>query len=125
MPATLLIRSLSFDGFGFECAAIGFDVSRTLAIVADSVILELAPDSLICQWSGRTSSPIVRSVSQTLYYISYVCRVFCKRLSELLTSEYLTTVVEALHNVVIKVSHEERRLLMSSIALSSSSNVFP
>ena len=38
----------------------------------------------------------------------------------LVTSEYLTAVVEALHTVVTKVSHEEGRLLMSIITLSSS-----
>ena len=36
MPTTLLIRSLSFFVFGFECTAIGFDVSRFLAIMVDS-----------------------------------------------------------------------------------------
>ena len=45
MPATLLIRSLSFVGFGFECAAISFDMSRLLAIVASSVVPGLAPAS--------------------------------------------------------------------------------
>ena len=37
MQATLLIRSLSFVGFCFECPIVGFDVSRFLAVVADSV----------------------------------------------------------------------------------------
>ena len=37
MLASLLIRSLSFVVFGFECAAIGFDVSGFLAIIAGSV----------------------------------------------------------------------------------------
>ena len=59
MPATLLIR---FIVFGFECAVIGFDVSGFLAIVADTVVPGLAPASLICRWSGRTSSAVVRSV---------------------------------------------------------------
>ena len=39
----------------------------------------------------------------------------------LITSEYFTVAVEALHTVVMKVSHEWGRLLMSNIALSSSS----
>ena len=81
MPATLLIRSLSFVGFCFECAEVKFDVSRFLAIVADSVVSGLAPASLIVRRSGITSSPIVRSVDRTLYYIGFVCRVFGKRLS--------------------------------------------
>ena len=42
-----------------------------------------------------------------------------------MTSEYLMAVVEALHTVVTKVSLEEGRLLMSIIALSSSSIVVP
>ena len=62
MPTTLLIRSLSFVSFGFECAAIDFDVSRFLAIIVGSVIPGLAPASLICRWSGRTSSSVVRWV---------------------------------------------------------------
>ena len=62
MPATLLIHSLSFVGFCFECPEVGFDVSWFLAIVADSVVPGLAPASLIVRWSGRTSSPVVRSV---------------------------------------------------------------
>ena len=43
----------------------------------------------------------------------------------LVTSEYLMAIVEALHTVVTKVSQEEGRLLMSIIALSSSSIVVP
>ena len=43
----------------------------------------------------------------------------------LVTSEYLMAVVEALHTVVTKVSQEEGRLLMSIMALSSSSIVVP
>ena len=43
----------------------------------------------------------------------------------LVTSEYFTVVVEALHTVVTKVSHEEGRLLMSNIDLNSSSIVVP
>ena len=36
----------------------------------------------------------------------------------LVTSEYLMAAVEALHTIVMKVSQEEGRLLMSSIDLS-------
>ena len=43
----------------------------------------------------------------------------------LVTSEYFTIVVEALRNVVTKVSHEEGRLLMSIITLSSFSIAVP
>ena len=43
MLATLLIHSLSFVGFGFECATIGFYVSWFLAIIAGSVVSRLAP----------------------------------------------------------------------------------
>ena len=43
----------------------------------------------------------------------------------LVTSEYLMAIVEALHTVVTKVSYEEGRLLMSIIALSSSSIIIP
>ena len=43
----------------------------------------------------------------------------------LVTLEYLMTVVEALHTIVTKVSQEEGRLLMSIIALSSSTIVVP
>ena len=43
----------------------------------------------------------------------------------LVTSEYLMAVVEALHTVVTKVSQEEGRLLMSIMALSSSSIAVP
>ena len=42
-----------------------------------------------------------------------------------MASEYLIAVVEALHTVVTKVSQEEGRLLMSIVALSSSSIVVP
>ena len=117
---------------GFECATINFDVSVFLAIIADSVVSGLAMASLICRRSGRTSSSVVQSVGRTLYYIGFVYRVFCERLSSscfvriaLVTSEYLTTVVEALHTVVTNVSHEGGRLLMSNISLSSSLIVFP
>ena len=71
MPTTLLIRSLSFFGFGFECATIRFDASRSLAIIACSVVPGLALASLICRLSGRTSSSVVRSVRRTLYYIGF------------------------------------------------------
>ena len=71
MPVTPLISSLRFFGLIFECPAVGFDVSRFLAVVADSVVPELAPVSLIVRWSGRTSSPVVRLVGRTLYYISF------------------------------------------------------
>ena len=47
MPATLLICSLSFVGFCFECPIVGFDVSWFLAVVANSVVPGLAPASLI------------------------------------------------------------------------------
>ena len=107
-------------------------MSRFLAVVANSVVPGLAPASLIVRWSGRTSSPVVRSVGRTLYYISFLCRVFGERLSPscfvriaLVTLEYLMAAVEALHTVVTKVSQEEGRLLMSIIALSSSSIVVP
>ena len=43
----------------------------------------------------------------------------------LVTTEYLMAVVEALHTVVMKVSQKEGRLLLSIIALSSSSIVVP
>ena len=59
MLATALILSLSFVGFLFECPAVGFNVSRILAVVAVSVVLELALASLIVRRSGRTSSPVV------------------------------------------------------------------
>ena len=63
MSATLLIRSLSFVGFFFECPAVGFDVSQFLAVVADSVVPGLASASLIVRRSGRTSSRLLdRSV---------------------------------------------------------------
>ena len=62
MPVTPLISSLSFVGLGFECPAVGFDVSRFLAVVADSVVPGLTPASLIVRRSGITSSPVVRSV---------------------------------------------------------------
>ena len=114
------------------CPIVGFDVSRFLAVVADSVVSGLAPASLIVRWSGRTSSPVVRSVGRTLYYVSFLCRVIGERLSPSCFSQdcahdfgVLKAVVEALHTVVTKVSHEEGRLLMSIIALSSSSIVVP
>ena len=56
-------------------------MSRFLAVVADSVVPGLAPDSLVVQRSGTTSSPVVRSVGLTLYYISFLCRVFGEGLS--------------------------------------------
>ena len=62
MPVTPLISSLSFFVLVFECPTVGFDVSRFLAVVADSVVPGLAPASLIYRRSGKTSSPIVRSV---------------------------------------------------------------
>ena len=107
MPVTPLIRSLSFVGFSFEYPGVGFDVSRFLTVVADLVVMGLAPASLVVQRSGRTSSLVVRSVNRTLHYISFLCRVF------------------ALHTIVTKVSQEEGRLLMSIMALSSSSIVVP
>ena len=67
MSATPLIRILSFVGFFFECPAVGFDMSWFLTVVADSVVPGLAPVSLILRRSGGTSSPVVRSVSQTFY----------------------------------------------------------
>ena len=81
MPATPLIRSLSFVGFCFECLEVGFDESRFLVVVADLVIPGLAPASLIVRRSGRTSALVVRSVGRTLYYIGFFCRVFGERLS--------------------------------------------
>ena len=42
-----------------------------------------------------------------------------------MTSEYFTAAVEELHTVVTKVSDEDGRLLMTSIALNSSSIVVP
>ena len=80
MLASLRICSHSFIVRGFECAAIGFDVSTFLAIIVDLIVPGLAPASLICRRSGRTSSSDVWSVSRTLYYVGFVCRVFCKRL---------------------------------------------
>ena len=68
-----LIRSMSFVILGFECPAVGFDVSRFLAVVANSVVPGLAPASLIVRWSGRISSPVVRSVCRTWYHISFLC----------------------------------------------------
>ena len=76
MLATLLVHSLSFVGFCFQCTIVDFDVSRFLAIVADSVVPGLAPTLLIVRRSGRTSSLVVRSVGRTLYYISFFYRVF-------------------------------------------------
>ena len=81
MLVTPLISSLSFVGLGPEYPTIGLNVSRFLAVVADSVVPGLASASLIVRRSGRTSSPVVRSVGRTLYYISFFCRVFGKRLS--------------------------------------------
>ena len=104
-------------------------MSRFLAEDADSVVPGLAPASLIIRRSGRTSTPVVRSVGRTLYYISFVCQVFCERLSPSYFSQDFAhdfgAVVEALHTVVTKVSHEEGRLLISSIALCSSSIAIP
>ena len=73
MSVTSLINSLSFVSFCFEYPTVGFDVSRFLAVVADSVVPELAPASLIVRRSGRTSSLVVRSVGRTLYYLSFIC----------------------------------------------------
>ena len=131
MPAILLICSLSFVGFFFECPVVVFDVSRYLAVVADSVVPGLVPASLIVRRSGRTSSPVVRSVGRTLYYISFLCRVFGERLSPSCFSQDCARdfgVLDgscSLHIVVTKVSQEEGRLLMSIIALNSSSIVIP
>ena len=59
MSVTPLISSLSFVLFLLECPVVGFDVSRFLAVIADSVVPGLASASLIVLRSGRTSSPVV------------------------------------------------------------------
>ena len=73
MPITPLISSLRFVGLGLEYPTVSLDVSRFLAVVADSVVPGLAPALLIVRRSGRTSSPVVRWVGRTLYYISFLC----------------------------------------------------
>ena len=102
---TLLIHSLSFVIFGFECAAIGFGVSGFLAIIADSDVLRLAPTSLICRRLRRTSSSIVRSVSRTLYYVRFVCRVFCKRLPPSCFGQDCTRDFPVLHDDGRSITH--------------------
>ena len=81
MSGTPLISSLSFVGLWLEYPIVGLDVSWVLAVVADSGFPGLASASLICRRSGRTSTPIVRSVCRTLYYVSFFCRVFGEGLS--------------------------------------------
>ena len=132
MPDTLLIRSLSFVVFDFECAVIGFDVSRFFAIIADSVVPRLAPASLIYWRSGRTSSLVVRSVGQTLYYVGFICRVFCKRLPPSCFGQDCVRDFGVLHGGGWSITHGcdesfpwRGRLLMSNIALNSSSIVVP
>ena len=73
------VVSKTFDSIGFSMDSIFR--SRFLAVVADSVVPSLAPASLIVRRSGRTSSPVVRSIGRTLYYISFLYRVFGERLS--------------------------------------------
>ena len=46
MPVTPLILFLNFVSFLLECPTVGFDVSRFLVVVADSVVLGLA-DSVV------------------------------------------------------------------------------
>ena len=63
--------------FTFD-AAVGLNVPGLLVITAGLIVPGLALASLICRWSGRTSSSIVQSMGQTLYYICLICLVFCK-----------------------------------------------
>ena len=118
MPATLLIGSLSLIIFGFECTTIGFDVSRFLAVIADSIIPRLAPTSCVVRPSRRTFASTVQSVGRTLYNIGVTGFIICKGFPSsylvkivLVNSKYLIAAVDALHIVVTKVSQEGGRLL--------------
>ena len=79
MPATLLIHSLSFIVFVFECLTISFDVFGFLAIIADSIVSRFAPTSLVIWPSWRTSPLTVWSVGRTLHYISIIGWIICKQ----------------------------------------------
>ena len=126
---SLLSALLAFSFLALRARQSTLDMFGFIAIIVGSIISRLAPASLICQWSRRTFSLIVQSINRTLYYICLINRVFCKQFASvrivLVTSEYFTAVVEALDKVSTKVSHEEGRLLISSIALRSSSMVVP
>ena len=67
MSASLVIRSLSLFISSFKGAAVGFDVSGCLAIIACSIVPGLAPASLIFWQSGITSSSVVRSVGLVVH----------------------------------------------------------
>ena len=71
------------------------------------------------------SSVVTRSSDSTGFSMDSMFGSVVKISVALVTSEYLMAVVEALHTVVTKFSQEEGRLLMSIIALSSSSIVVP
>ena len=113
MSAALDFNCLSLFVSGIEGATIGFDMSGFRAIVACSIIPGLAPASLICQWSGRTYASSAESFANDFLRAASV------RIA-LVTSEYFKVAVKALHIVVIIVSHDRGRLLMSNIARNSS-----
>ena len=79
--AALVISSLSPFVSSFKGAIVSLNVPRILAIIAGAIFPGLGPASLIVRRSGRTFSPVVRSVGRTLYYIGFLCRVFGERLS--------------------------------------------
>ena len=73
------VVSRTSDSTGFSMDSMFGSVVNISA--EDSGFPGLASASLICRWSGRTSSPIIRLVRRTLYYVSFLCRVFGERLS--------------------------------------------
>ena len=83
LDSSVVRRTSDSTGFSMDSmfGSVGLDVSRFLAVVADLGFPELASASLIVRRSGRTSSPVVRSVGRTLYYVGFFYRVFGKRLS--------------------------------------------
>ena len=76
-------------------------MSGFLAIVAGSIVPRFAPVSLICQWSGRSAEPCTTYASYAEYFANdFLCDASVR--IALVSSEYFTTTVEALHTVVTK-----------------------
>ena len=127
-----LLRSLSLFIFSFEGTKISLNVSKFLAIVACSRVLGLALTSCICRLSRITSSSTIQLVGRTVYYISITSRFIYKRFPLSIFRPngarnlgVLYAIVDALHTVVTKVSHEEGRLLISKRAFRSLSIIIP
>ena len=81
-------------------------------------------EELLPRLFGRSAEPCTTYASFVECFANDFLRAASVMIA-LVTSKYFMVAIEALHTVVTKVSHEGGRLLMSSIALNSSSIVVP